>query len=118
MERRLKKTDKEVKDIKNLLTEHLEGADSRALELKVHIKKTIDEALATVVNGKIDKVHQMLEKQNERSDTFEKKVDAHIAQVEPFIQAKAGLKVLRGFLIWVAGGVLAWAAIKSSFIIK
>ncbi len=100
---------------RQLLLDHLAGADRRALELKVHIKQTIDDALATVVNGKLDKVHDMLQKQNERSDAFEKKVDAHIAEVEPFIQAKAGLKVVRGFLIWAAGGVLAWVALKSSF---
>lgn len=112
MENRLKKTDKEVNEIKKILIEHLNGTDRRALELKAHIAKTIDDSMSLYVNGKLDKVHNMLKKQNERSDAFEKKVDAHIAEVEPFIQAKAGLGVLFKWLVGLAATLLAWAQIR------
>ena len=76
------------------------------------ITDAVEKKIEKTVNGKIEDIRQILVQQNERTDAFEKKVDTHIAEVEPFIQAKAGLKVIRGFLIWAAGGVLAWSAIK------
>lgn len=81
-------------------------------ELQI-IVDAVEKKIESAVNGKIDKIHDILEKQNERADAFEKKVDTHIAEVQPFIQAKAGLKVVRDFLIWASGGVLAWVALKS-----
>jgi|CXWL01.1.fsa_nt_gi hypothetical protein len=72
----------------------------------------VEKKIEDVVNVKIDAIHKILVTQNERADTFEKKVDLHIAQVEPFIQAKVGLTVLFKWLLILAAGVVAWGQIK------
>ena len=90
-------------------------------ELKI-ITDAVERKMEVIVNGKIavvqntvEAIRSILEKQNERANEFEKKMDLHIAEVEPYIRAGAGLKVLRGFLVWLAGGILAWIAIKNNF---
>ena len=109
-------TPHEQKEFKNEIFRAVSGVVERKLERDlVVLKEEIGKAIAINVNGKIDKIHTILEKQNEMTDVFMKKVDDHIKEVEPFIQAKAGIKVIRNFLIWVAGGIIAWNAVKSGF---
>lgn len=89
--------------------------------IAVSIEKNVNGHIRDIKKD-VGDIHKMLQTQDERSDAFEKKVDAKFSpdsdqyilkEVVPFIQAKAGLKVVRDFLIWTSGGVLAWAAIKS-----
>jgi len=73
------------------------------------------------VNGKLDRIHGILEKQNEATSAFHDKVDAHIARVEPVIGAfeeekrfKEGVSDLGERVIWWskvvgAAGVVALA---------
>ena len=104
----------EQKEFKDEIFRAVSGVVEEKLERDIVVLKgEIGKAIEMTVNGKIDKIHAILEKQNEMSDFFMKKVNDHIKEVEPFIQAKAGLKVIRGFLIWVAGGIIAWQAIKN-----
>ena len=78
------------------------------------INKTIELTIVKVVNGKIDKVHCILEKQNETMDSFHNKVELHIEadnvwkkEYTPYIKglanATGGIKIL----VWIAVGVSA-----------
>ncbi len=103
----------EQKEFKDEIFRAVSGVVERKLERDlVVLKEEIGKAIAINVNGKIDKIHTILEEQNKMSDFFMKKVDAHIAEVEPFIQAKAGLGILFNWLLIIAAGVVAWGQIK------
>lgn len=92
-------------------------------------KKVTEDTVRVVVNGKIDRLHAILEKQNEKTDMtaqqlashleheaeFQTEIRAHMESVKPYLEGAAGLKVLRSFLVWVGGGVVMWAAIKANF---
>ena len=71
------------------------------------IKDTIQEK----VNGKIDRLNDILLDQNRRSDEFRKKMDDHIVRVEPVIKAYEDEKVFnkelskKGGVIIKVGGV-------------
>ena len=74
-----------------------------------------DKVVRTVVNGKIDALtlkvdanHAFMEKHSAEDKAFQDKI-------EPYLQGAAGLKVVRDFAIWIAGGLVAWAAIKGLF---
>ena len=85
--------------------------------------------IRTVVNGKIDNLHRILEKQNEKTDAvaqqlvshlekeaaFQTEIREHMATVKPYLDGAAGIKVMRSFLVWVGGSVAAWIVIKSNF---
>lgn len=85
--------------------------------------------IRVVVNGKIDSLHEMLEKQNEKTDTvaqqlishlekeaaFQAEIREHMATVKPYLDGAAGIRVLRSFLLWVAGSVAAWLIIKNNW---
>ena len=55
-------------------------------ELKI-VTDAVERKMEVLVNGKIDRLHTILEKQNETMDSFVKKVDAHIVRVEPAINS-------------------------------
>jgi hypothetical protein len=88
------------------------------------VREEISKVITVVVNGKIDKIHLMLEKQNEMTDAnaqhlathlereaeFQATIRQHIEEVKPILQAKAGLGLLYKFLIIIgsmAGAILA-----------
>lgn len=82
------------------------------------------EAIKTTVNGKIQKIHELLERQNEINHIFQEKVDGHIvnakthmAKVEPYIDgAESATKVGKfvgkalmatgAFVLTVGGAIL------------
>jgi hypothetical protein len=80
------------------------------------------------VNEKIDKLHEMLERQNEKTDAvvqqlashlekeglFQVEIRAHMEEVKPFLQGAQGLKVIRNFLYWVGGLFVMWVAFRNS----
>lgn len=90
----------------------------------------VERKIELSVNGKIDKLHKILEKQNEttnqhnqvmedfttKQEIHNTKVDRHMEQVEPFIQAKAGFGVIFKWIIGSGAIVLAWTTIKDFFI--
>lgn len=98
-------------------TQHKEYIEAMKSEIRI------------VVNGKIDRLHAILEKQNEKTDTvaqqlvshlekeadFQAEIRAHMETVKPYLDGAAGLKILRSFLVWVAGSVAAWILIKNNF---
>lgn len=49
------------------------------------VQETVAEAVKKTVNGKIDGLKQMLKNQNEQSEKFRERIDAHIERVEPVI---------------------------------
>ena len=103
----------EQKEFRDGIFRAVSGVVDKKLERDlVVLKEEIRKAIATNVGGEIDKIHIILEKQNEVSDVFMKKVDSHIKEVEPFIQAKAGLGVLFKWLLAVAATLVAWGQIK------
>lgn len=87
MEARLTSMEKEVGAISAMLRERMSKEDV--------ITQTIQETIKVVVNGKIDRIHTMLEKQNESTSAFHDKVDAHIARVEPVIRAYEEDQILK-----------------------
>ena len=106
----------EQKEFKDEIFRAVSGVVERKLERDlVVLKEEIGKAIAINVNGKIDKIHTILEEQNKMTDVFMKKVDDHIKEVEPFIQAKAGLGVLFKWLVGLAAALLAWAQIRGYF---
>ena len=81
-------------------------------ELISTIEEKVFSAVDKKINGKIDKIHRILEKQNETMDVFVKKVDAHIETVTPWIQAQAGFKIIFKWLIGIGAMAGAWLAVK------
>ena len=84
MEARVAKNEIEISELKSLLITHIEN-EPKQLDA---IRETIEKS----VNGKIDKIHTILEKQNETMQEFIAKVDKHIAKVEPYIEAYEGVR--------------------------
>lgn len=128
MEKRLETVECEIGDLKSLLITHIEN-DPKQLD-------AIRETIVLTVNGKIitlgedvSKLHDILVKQNEKTDTtaqqlivhlekegeFQKEIRAHMEEVKPYLQGVQGFRMFRSFLMWVAGGLVAWAAIKNNF---
>ena len=121
MEERVLKSEREISEIRSIVIEHVSKEEL--------VIKTIEEAIRVVVNGKIDKLHSILIKQNEKTDVtaqqlaahlekegeFQAEIRGHMETVKPYLEGAAGLKVIRGLLIWVGGAVVAWAAIKANF---
>lgn len=93
------------------------------------VREEIAKTITIVVNGKIDRLHAILEKQNEKTDMtaqqlashleheaeFQTEIRAHMEAVKPYLEGAQGFKMVRGFLIWIAGGLIAWASIKNNF---
>lgn len=91
------------------------------------IEQRITETIVRVVNGKIDKQHLILERQNEVMDALMKRVDGYsithesdMAEIKPFLQLYAGSKLLGGFAqwvgklaFWVLSFSVAWLTYKS-----
>ena len=74
-------------------------------QLKSSIRDTIQEK----VNGKIDKIHEILEKQNEVVDEFKTKVENHIENdtkwkedADPYIKGLANLTGSSKIIVYVA----------------
>lgn len=67
--------------------------ESEKTEFLNKVVATVTEAVKVTVNGKIDRIHKMLENQNEIQDAHHKKVadhiykfDEHTCRVEPVIK--------------------------------
>lgn len=96
----------------------------------------VEHKIEKTVNGKIVAIgkdvaslHEMLQRQNEKTDVtaqqlashltkegeFQTEIRAHMEEVRPYLQGATGFKMVRSFLIWVAGGMVAWAAVKNNF---
>lgn len=73
-------------------------------------RKSTAEAIELTVNGKIKKIHELLERQNETSDLFRKKVEKHIEVVEPYILGYESVARVSGWvgksLMYIGGFVL------------
>tara|TARA_R110000868_G_scaffold85200_3_gene239752 strand:+ start:4513 stop:4776 length:264 start_codon:yes stop_codon:yes gene_type:complete len=82
-------------------------------EIAAAVNKSVASAIELHVNGGIRKIHTVLEKQNEKQEEFNKKVDAHIAKVEPYLQSAAGLNIIWKGLVAIA---LGWVAIKNGLL--
>lgn len=83
--------------------------------LKV-IREEVSNAVAVTVNGKIDKIHGILERQNEVMDTLVTKVDKHIDRVTPYIEGFEGITKTGKVTIFIGGVVTAITA--SLFFLK
>lgn len=75
------------------------------------VEKTID----SKINGKIDKIKEILEKQNEKQEEFNKRVCEHITRVEPYLQGAMGLGIIWKVFILVGSTAVAYLAVKSAF---
>src|ERR1700679_625494 len=107
-------------------TEAAEAIERSRLESEKRIiaalEQRVAESIQSTVNGKIDKLRDILVKQNESMGAFHDKVEAHIKRVEPVIEsfeqtAAFNLKVTnygKGVIFWgkIVGslGVIALAA--------
>lgn len=83
------------------------------------IREEVVNAVTNTVNGKIDKVHAILERQNEIMDVTIKKIDGHIVTHEtdmndlrPWMAGVKGLNILWKFFVAIGIG---WYAIKTGF---
>lgn len=70
-------------------------------EIVQAIKNEVKTAVKETVNGKIDRL--------------DKKLDDHIAKVEPFLQGAAGFSLLWKFCVAVGSTLVIWVQIKSLF---
>ena len=73
-------------------------------------EKSTAVAIEKTVNGKIKAIHAILEKQNEKIDSFHTKVEKHIGIVEPYITGVQTVSrvgaVSAKALMWFGGFVL------------
>jgi len=82
-------------------------------ELK-RIEDAVAKSIQTNVNGKIDKMNTKLDEHIEKVAIHNEIHEADMAQIRPFLEGAAGLKVLRDFFVWVGGAAIAWIAIKNN----
>lgn len=71
------------------------------------ILHAVREEIKVTVNGKIDKIHDVLLEQNRRQDEFNHKFDRHIATVEPYLQAYEGARA-------VGAAAIFWGSVVSA----
>lgn len=71
-------------------------------KLEDRLKAAIAEQVKITVNGKLDRQHAILEKQNEKMDAFITKHESDMEQIKPFMQVATGARLLSPFLTWVA----------------
>lgn len=71
-------------------------------KLEDRLRDAIAEQVKITVNGKLDKQHLILEKQNEKMDAFITKHESDMEEIKPFIQVATGARLLSPFLKWVA----------------
>lgn len=109
-----RKTDAEIIEIKSLLKTHIEHENNEIVGLKEHVAEVVRSTVQEKVNGKIDKIHSILEKQNEASEAFHAKVDARMKVVEPYITGLEGGKSIGKVIMWAGGIIGALAVIRAS----
>lgn len=79
--------------------------------------QVIRETIKETVNGKIDRIKELVELHNERHEQDMLEVKKHIEKVTPIVEAYNGFNTAGNLVKWVAGvgtalGVL-WMMIKS-----
>ncbi len=84
------------------------------------MNSAIAESIQVNVNGKIDKIHSILERQNEVMDVTARKIDEHIKnheedmkELRPWMAGVKGLNILWKFFVMVG---LGWYAIKTGLL--
>lgn len=74
------------------------------------------------INGKLDKIHSILERQNETMDVFIKGTNAQLEVIMPYIKGFEGSKSVAKFFMWFGGVIItlggAYQIVKGIFIIK
>ena len=68
------------------------------------------------VNGKIDKLTVKVDENHIFIENHAKEDREFQDKIEPYLQGAAGLRIVRDFAIWIAGGIAAWAVIKGFFL--
>jgi len=58
---------------------------------------------------------QHLKEDKEFQDRLEKKLDEHIAKVEPFLQGAAGFSILWKVAVAIGGLLVVWVQVKGLF---
>lgn len=83
-------------------------------KLEARLLDAVTVTITKVVNGKIDRQHQILERQNEVMAGLIKKVDDYqithesdMAEIKPFVQMYAGSKIIGSFATWI-GKLAFW----------
>lgn len=75
------------------------------------MREEIARAIKETVNGKIDGLSVEVKEMREEHQ-------AHMEEIKPFIQAKAGLSILSKGFLWLGSLAAAYFAIKSAFPLK
>lgn len=81
--------------------------------------KRIEETIRKTVNGKIDSLHEKVDRHNERHEEDMTEVREHIKKVEPILEAYNGMGALGSLMKWLSGVVVSvgilWLAVKGLF---
>lgn len=80
--------------------------------VKHAVEASVPESVRKTVNGKIDDFR----KENKQlADDINKKVDDHMIELRPYMQAAAGAKFGFKFFVWIGSVATAYAALKAIF---
>lgn len=89
--------------------------DDEIQKLKVELMAAVADQVRITVNGKLDKQHAILEKQNERMDQFvamqtgfNTTHESDMAEIKPFMQLAMGARLMSPLLRWLAKAAV-WA---------
>lgn len=84
-------------------------SEEETQKLEDRLRAAIAEQVKITVNGKLDKQHAILEKQNEKMDAFITTQNAYnithesdMAEIKPFMQLAMGARLMSPFLRWLA----------------
>lgn len=67
------------------------------------IKEQIAETIKVVVNGKIDRLREMVEEHNEKHERDMVDVKEHIEKTTPIIEAYNSVSIVGNGIKWIAG---------------
>lgn len=78
-------------------------------------RASIEEVIKKTVNGKIDRLTELMTIHNDKHEKDMCEVRGHIEEVRPILQAYEGGKTLGNFLKWFGGVVTAGGVIWALF---
>lgn len=97
----------------DLISNAQETARQLILTTADEIKGQVAESIQVFVNGKIDKLHTILEHQNEVTDGFIKQHERDMEEMRPFVQGAAGVRLVWKGVVSLGSLAVAWLAIKN-----
>jgi hypothetical protein len=70
-----------------------------------HLDGSVNKAIEKYVNGHLREMKSHLERQDEKMEIMDNKIDALKVETAPIIESKRALVALRNFIVWIAAPI-------------